>query len=306
MSSTINPNNIDTAYPIAGQDNDSQGFRDNFTNISTNLATAKSEIEELQNKGIFKSAVGGAILSNDMAGAEIKDATVVRQRLKVVDYGTVSTGTVNLDASSGTYHKITVTGDINIDFSGFAPTGTYTEFYLELFIDGTPPYVVTMLWPGAIVQEKRIRHFDFVANSFTFSGNPGQTYSYKMHTTDAGSRMILTDLARDHNLTARNIFISSEDALNIDVPNSLLGRPGDVAGMTVEANDKFFVCSDTWDGTTEIWSVYYALRPAPTVATGAAGDSPGMVASDGTYAYFCDGFYDGATSIWKRVAIATW
>ena len=27
MSSNINPNNIDTTYPVAGQDNDSQGFR---------------------------------------------------------------------------------------------------------------------------------------------------------------------------------------------------------------------------------------------------------------------------------------
>ena len=31
MTSSINPNNIDGTYPIAGQDNDSQGFRDNFT-----------------------------------------------------------------------------------------------------------------------------------------------------------------------------------------------------------------------------------------------------------------------------------
>ena len=40
MSSNINPNNIDTAYPVAGQDNDSQGFRDNFTNIKTNFSSA--------------------------------------------------------------------------------------------------------------------------------------------------------------------------------------------------------------------------------------------------------------------------
>ena len=35
MSSTVSNyiNKIDQAYPIAGQDNDSQGFRDNFKNI---------------------------------------------------------------------------------------------------------------------------------------------------------------------------------------------------------------------------------------------------------------------------------
>ena len=48
MASNINLTNIDTTYPIAGQDNDSQGFRDNFTNINTNFTEAKTEIEALQ------------------------------------------------------------------------------------------------------------------------------------------------------------------------------------------------------------------------------------------------------------------
>ena len=48
MASTINSNNIDITYPIAGQDNDTQGFRDNFRNIKNNLNTAKLEITELQ------------------------------------------------------------------------------------------------------------------------------------------------------------------------------------------------------------------------------------------------------------------
>ena len=41
MASSINPNNIDTTYPVAGQDNDSQGFRDNFTNIRSNFEFAE-------------------------------------------------------------------------------------------------------------------------------------------------------------------------------------------------------------------------------------------------------------------------
>jgi hypothetical protein len=48
MASTINSNNIDITYPIAGQDNDTQGFRDNFRNIKNNLNTARQEISELQ------------------------------------------------------------------------------------------------------------------------------------------------------------------------------------------------------------------------------------------------------------------
>ena len=49
MSSNINPNNINGNFPVAGQDNDSQGFRDNFTNILNNFSFASSEITDLQN-----------------------------------------------------------------------------------------------------------------------------------------------------------------------------------------------------------------------------------------------------------------
>ena len=48
MASIINTVDIDTAYPVAGQDNDSQGFRDNFTLINTNFVAAKNEIQALQ------------------------------------------------------------------------------------------------------------------------------------------------------------------------------------------------------------------------------------------------------------------
>lgn len=52
MASSINTGNIDGAYPVAGQDNSSQGFRDNFTNIKTNFGYAKSELEDLQTKAV--------------------------------------------------------------------------------------------------------------------------------------------------------------------------------------------------------------------------------------------------------------
>ena len=51
MTSQVNPNNIDGTYPVAGQDNDSQGFRDNFTNIRNNFTFIKAEIEDIQNNG---------------------------------------------------------------------------------------------------------------------------------------------------------------------------------------------------------------------------------------------------------------
>ena len=74
MASNINANNIDGAYPVAGQDNDSQGFRDNFTNTKTNFQSAADEITDLQNKVIVKAPLiggGNIAVTNNMAGSPL-------------------------------------------------------------------------------------------------------------------------------------------------------------------------------------------------------------------------------------------
>ena len=86
MSSSINPNNIDGNFPVAGQPNNTQGFRDNFTNIKTNFATAATEITDLENNGIFKAALSGTALDNNMAdnliyAAAIRDFSAVAVQL---------------------------------------------------------------------------------------------------------------------------------------------------------------------------------------------------------------------------------
>jgi len=63
--SLINPNNINGGFPVFGQDNPTQGFRDNFTNIKNNLTFAKAELEDLQSKAILKSALSGTELNNE-------------------------------------------------------------------------------------------------------------------------------------------------------------------------------------------------------------------------------------------------
>ena len=44
MTSAINTNGINVNYPVPGINNSSQGFRDNFTAIRTDLNTAATEI----------------------------------------------------------------------------------------------------------------------------------------------------------------------------------------------------------------------------------------------------------------------
>lgn len=50
MTSTVTSfsSTIDTAFPVPGADNDTSGFRDNFGAIKNALASAASEITDLQ------------------------------------------------------------------------------------------------------------------------------------------------------------------------------------------------------------------------------------------------------------------
>ena len=70
MASNINSTGVDATFPIAGQDNDSQGFRNNFNTIKNNFTAAKSEIEALQTNTAKLNAANN-FLGNDVSGANL-------------------------------------------------------------------------------------------------------------------------------------------------------------------------------------------------------------------------------------------
>lgn len=100
MTSAIVSSTIDAAFPVAGQDNNSQGFRDNFQITKDGLAQAATEISDLQ--------LNTAKLNddNDFSGNIIQNA--ITKNL----YGSVQTTTEpitgNLDVSTGDYQRITL------------------------------------------------------------------------------------------------------------------------------------------------------------------------------------------------------
>jgi hypothetical protein len=113
--SSINPNNVDGTYPIAGQDNDSQGFRDNFTNIKKNLQYAYDELTDLQSKAVLKSALSGSTLDNTMTYTSLNTSgNLLATGLSV--FGNATLGLAG--AVSGQFH--TVVGNITQTSSGGA------------------------------------------------------------------------------------------------------------------------------------------------------------------------------------------
>ena len=74
MASKIVPGDIDATYPKAGQDNTSQGFRDNFAGIKNNFTEAVTEIEALQTN---KASLNGSsdFADNEVLRAKFKDTS---------------------------------------------------------------------------------------------------------------------------------------------------------------------------------------------------------------------------------------
>lgn len=93
--------NIDGAFPIAGQDNNSQGFRDNFTNIKTALNTAKSEITTLETNAAKLNA------NNNFNGVIIENAEYRQLNGTVRDNGSFSS-LANIDLDYACLHVFTV------------------------------------------------------------------------------------------------------------------------------------------------------------------------------------------------------
>ena len=129
MASNINSDAIDALYPVAGQDNDSQGFRDNFSTIKNSLATAQTELTTLQNDTAKKNA------DNDFNGNKIQEANLISTTEQTYATGEL-TASQNISFENGHYQIVTVGGDITITLTDWAASGKLCKLRLEVKSDG--------------------------------------------------------------------------------------------------------------------------------------------------------------------------
>ena len=107
MASNIVPGNVDGAYPKAGQDNSSQGFRDNFTAIKNNFTEAVTEIVDLQtNKANLNAASN--FTDNEVTRAKFKDTSET-----IYAHGTTG-GSIVLNHANGHYQTLTTNASITL------------------------------------------------------------------------------------------------------------------------------------------------------------------------------------------------
>jgi hypothetical protein len=137
MTSQINTNGINVNYPVPGENNSSQGFRDNFAQIRTNLNTGAGEITDLQNKVVLKAALDNSVLNNDMANTLISNASTSGFRATTFNLGNALSGTVLVDVNRADVQYGAVQGDVIFQFGGWAPTNTESNVVLRLTVANT-------------------------------------------------------------------------------------------------------------------------------------------------------------------------
>ena len=189
MTSNINPNNIDGAYPVAGQDNNSQGFRTNFTNTSTNFQYAADEITDLQNNAVLKSALAGTTLNNNMQGSILSNAQLQQMSQTVVALGTVS-GTVTVNYALGSYQTLTTNGAVSLAFSNFSAAGTASTVVVQVTV-ASVAHVLQI--PAAVsVNTNGIQGLNTSTNTITFAATG--VYSFQFVTSNGGTTVTITEV----------------------------------------------------------------------------------------------------------------
>ena len=186
MASKIVPGNIDGAYPVAGQDNSSQGMRDNFSAIKTNFTEAKTEIEDIQSNKANLNA------TNDFSGNIISDGELKDNSETVYGHGTAS-GIITLNHENGHYQTLTTSGAITLAFDNMPATNKLGRIILDVTVVSTA-HTITI--PTAVLVAGNVSGGDGSSNSITVptSGR----YLYEFMTPDAGSTVLMHQLGNNY------------------------------------------------------------------------------------------------------------
>ena len=189
MTSNINPNNIDGAYPVAGQDNNSQGFRDNFTNTSTNFQYAANEITDLQSKAVLKAALVGTTLDNNMQGSLLYNAQVQQITDTVNPLGTIS-GSIALLWTVGSYQTLTTNGAITLGLGNWPAAGVAASITLQVTVASTSH---TLNFPTAVsVNTAGVQGLNTSTNTIEFAATG--VYTFVFTTSNGGATIALAQV----------------------------------------------------------------------------------------------------------------
>ena len=186
MASNIVPGNVDGTYPKAGQDNSSQGFRDNFSAIKNNFTEAVTEIEALQTDKASLNA------SSDFADNEVTRAKFKDTSETVYAHGTTG-GVITLNHANGHYQTITTTTAISLTFTNWPATATLGRIILDITFASTT-HTITI--PGSVLVASNVSGGD--GSSDTITVPTSGRYLYEFMTPDAGTTILMHQIGNNY------------------------------------------------------------------------------------------------------------
>ena len=246
MTSAINTNGINVNYPVPGINNSSQGFRDNFAAIRTDLNVAANEITDLQNNVVLKQALSGTTLNNDMANTLISNAATRGFRHSTFNLGNAISGTLVINASLGDVQTGTINGNTTIQFTGWAPSGTQSNVEVQLNVGNT---LAVILLPTQVTINGT-SGIETIENYANANGVPTLTIPYNVNRLDY--RFSSLDCGDSITIEPYNQPRQSTQ-IQQRIP-SPVGEQGDVVGtvcVDTATSLAFATCTAT-EGTYEI------------------------------------------------------
>jgi hypothetical protein len=176
-------------YPVPGIDNDSQGFRDRYSTIRTNLNTARTEISNL----ITNTAKINT--NNNFGGNEIIDADLASTTFKTnisEDGDPITDDTLSISWQGGSVHVIRVGNSANpltLNFTNWPNTGSENRYAKITVIVNADVNERVISWPAGIKKQQINPSFD--AESVTsLSGSK----IFEVFTYDGGTTLFVNYL----------------------------------------------------------------------------------------------------------------
>ena len=231
MASSINPSNVDGTYPVAGQDNDSQGFRDNFTNIKTNFTSAKTEIEALQTTSVTLSA------TNDFNFTGVISEALMKNNADVVNaLGSVTA--VAMDHATATIHTATLSASGTVSFTNWPASLLGGRMRLVVTISNVAH---TLTLPAAVtLGADTVQGISSLVITFPATG----TYIYDFSTVDGGTSVLVEDKTQS-DASLGNIQINLNTITSTNTNGNIALTPNGTGQVVITKAD---INSGTFDG----------------------------------------------------------
>lgn len=218
MASNINYVSINEKFPVAGEDNDTQVFRDNFDTIKGSLQAAKTEITDLQTSTAKLNA------ENDFDNNVVLKAVFQNTTDKLFDAGILSAD-FSVDYENGPYQVLRIgPGAGNLSFLNFPENiegdllpDRVGRVVLELYSSDGASREVTLVASGGSTVKKGS---DFPTTLTVSSTSNPVVIEVWRHSTE----IIFANLIADYSATSATTIVPSIDNIGDVV---ITGTPAD-------------------------------------------------------------------------------